>query len=106
METNNRHKNPDDVIYHLELILKDLYRLKVDYNRDERIVHASDFISNKILLIVSLYLESGGKNYLALRNKLNTLFKEDPNIKGVIVQIENSKSNCPNGTIKHFKQII
>lgn len=106
METNNRHKNPDDVIYHLELILQDLYRLKVDYNRDERIVHASDFISNKILLIVSLYLESGGKNFLALRNKLNTLFKEDPNIKGVIVQIENSKSNCANGTIKHFKQII
>lgn len=106
METNNRHKNSDDVIYHLELILLDLYRLKVDYNRDERIVHASDFISNKVLLIVSLYLESGGKNFLALRNKLNTLFKEDPNIKGVIVQIENSKSNCANGTIKHFKQII
>ena len=106
MEADNPHKNPDDIVYHLELILRDLYRLKLDYNRDDRIVHASDFISNKILLVVSLYLESGGKNFLALRNKLNGLFKEDPNIKGVIVQIINSKSNCADGTIKHFRQIV
>jgi hypothetical protein len=106
MEANNPHKNPDDIVYHLELILRDLYRLKLDYNRDDRIVYTSDFISNKILLVVSLYLESGNNNFFALRNKLNTLFKEDPNIKGVIVQIENSKSNCADGAVKYFKQIV
>jgi hypothetical protein len=106
MEANNLNKNPDDVIHHLELILQDLYRLKVDYNRDDRIVNASDFIANKILLVITLYLESGGKNFIALRNKLNSLFREDPNLKGVLVQIENSKGDSTNGTIKHFKQII
>lgn len=106
MNANSPHKNPDDILYHLELILSDLYRLKLDYNRDDRIVYASEFISNKILLVISLYSESGNKNFIALRNKINTLFKENPNIMGIIVRIENSKKTCDNGIVKHFTQII
>lgn len=106
METNKQNIIPDDIQYHLELILRDLYRLKVDYNRDDRIVHTSDFLTNKILLIISIYLGSETKKFHALRNKLNSLFKEDPKLKGVLVQIKNSKNNSDIGTIKHFTHII
>lgn len=106
METNNQNKIPDDVVYHLELILTDLYRLKIDYNRDPRITHATDFLINKINLVGEIYLSQNTKNFQALRNQLNSIFKEEPNTLGVIVRVENSKCNNVNGIVKHFTQRI
>ncbi|MGZ9675939.1 hypothetical protein [Flavobacterium sp. JSWR-1] len=106
METNNTSKIPDDVIYHLELILNDLHRLKIDYNRDPRIVYASDFLIKRVNLVAEIYFDLNKKSFLALRNHLNSIFKEEPNTLGVIVRIENSKCNSEATSVKYFTQII
>ncbi|MBN8643119.1 MAG: hypothetical protein J0L86_15010 [Flavobacteriales bacterium] len=109
MESNNSNclktttKIEDDVIFHLNQILIDFQRIKLDYNKDVGIGHKMDNLINKVKLITELYKRIDSKNYRNLKNYLNNEISINPNLKGFIVYIENSRCNNKKGEIKKVK---
>ncbi len=93
----------DDILYHLELILIDLNRLKLDYNRDTAIQYAIENLSNKVITIFQLYERYDKPIFRGMKNKINQLVATDPNLKGFIIYVSNTRCLNETGTIKKFK---
>ncbi len=93
----------DDILFHLAEILIDLTRIKLDYNRNSAIVYKMNNLSEKINLIIELYKTNDSQKYRALKNYLNRLIVEDPNLKGIILHIENTRCHNAKGSVKMAK---
>lgn len=96
MESNkisktHQSKIEDDILFHFEEILIDLSRIKLDNNRNNALVHKMDCITSKLILIIGLYNRMDKPIFRALKIKINTLISENPNLKGIILYIENSR---------------
>lgn len=107
MESNNSQyynsKIEDDILFHFEEILTDLSRIKLDNNRNNAIVHKMDTIISKLSIIIGLYNRMDKPIFKALKIKVNTLISENPNLKGIILHIENSRNKDISGKIETFK---
>ena len=105
-KNNNKSVVSDDILYHFELIATDLQRLKLDYNRDVAICYKVENIITKIEIIIQLYFELDKPIFRALKIKVNSLIKDNPQLKGIILHIENSRCNEDGGTLEKFKIVI
>lgn len=97
---------PDDILYHLGLLLVDFAWLKLDYNRDEVIQSKIEKLNQKVLTIIELYQRHDKPIFRTIKNKINHLIATNPNLKGVIVHIENSRCTESIGSIQKFKITI
>ncbi len=93
----------DDILYHFELMLIDLNRLKIDYNRDAAIQYAVENLSKKIVTIIQLYERYDKPRFRAIKNKINQLVATNPNVKGFIIHVANTRCKNEQGTIEKFK---
>ena len=102
--TKQYSKNiPDDILYHLEVMLIDLERLKLDYNRDTTIVFTSNNLIQKVLLVCQLYNDFDKPIFRALKNTINDMIRKDRNLRGIIVHIDNSRCTESAGKVQKFK---
>lgn len=104
MENNKQHQSKieDDILYHFEHILIDLARLKLDYNRDVAIQFSVEGLRKKIELIIGLYERNDKPIFRALKNKINTLIADNPNLKSINVIIRNTRCKGVNGKSEKF----
>ena len=105
--TKQYSKNiPDDILFHMEVVLIDLERLKLDYNRDSAIVFTCNNLIQKLLLVCQLYNDFDKPIFRTLKNTINDMVRKDRNLRGIIVHVENSRCADEIGTIQKFKVII
>ena len=100
---SHHSKIEDDILYHLGLILIDLERLKLDFNRTPTIIVVCESLMHKIVLISQLHERYDKPIFKALKNKINELVMSDPFLKGISIHVENSRCKNQNGKIKRFK---
>lgn len=93
----------DDILYHLDIMLADIERLKIDYNRDSVIQYVTDSLSRKVLTVIQLYERYDKPVFRALKNKVNGSIATNPNLKGFIICIDNTRFESNNGIIEKFK---
>ena len=108
MEDNNPiathiSKIEDDILFQLSKLIIDLSRLQLDYNRDDGIVLKAEKMIKTILIIIALYENQDKPIFRALKIKLNRLIATNPSLKGVLIEIENSKCEIANGTIERIR---
>ena len=108
MENNNpiitnNSKTEDDILFHFNEVLTDLSRIQLDYNRDTGIVFKINSLIDKIHLITLLYKQQDKPIFKALKIKINKMVVENPQLKGIILHIENSRCKEENGKIESFK---
>lgn len=104
MEGSKSHQSKieDDILFHLEQISIDLSRLKLDYSRDSALQYYIENLNKKIELITGLYLRNDKPIYRALKNKINSLVKLNPNLNSINVIIRNTRCENPNGKSEKF----
>lgn len=94
---------PDDILYHLGLLLVDFAWLKLDYNRDQVIQSKVEKLNHKVLTIIELYQRHDKPIFRAVKNKINQLTVSNQNLKGIIIHVENTRCESLEGEIKKFK---
>lgn len=99
-------KIEDDILFHFEEIAIDLSRIKLDYNRDNGLVYKMNSILSKLNLIIELHSQLDKPIFKALKIKVNKMISENPQLKGIILHIENSRCKDSVGKIETFKIII
>lgn len=99
-------KIEDDVEYHLYKLISDLKRIQVDYNRDDIMVFKTERMIENVLLTINIYKHLDKPIFRALKIKINKLVATNPSLKGVLIEIENSKCEIANGTIERIKITI
>lgn len=100
---SHHSKIEDDIIFHFTEILIDLSRIKLDNNRNNALVHKIDCLTSKLTLIIGLYNCMDKPIFRALKIKVNKLISENPELKGIIIHIENSRNKNIIGKIETFK---
>ncbi len=108
MENNKGYQTTieDDILFHFEQISIDLSRLKLDYNRDAALQFSMDSLRKKIEVIVGLYERNDKPIFRALKNKINTLIKENPNLNSINLVIRNTRCKDANGkSVKFYLEI-
>lgn len=96
-------KIDDDIFYHLELILIDLERLELDFNREKAIVVACQNLKQKTLMVSRLYDRYDKPIFKAIKNMINSQIASEPNLKGILISVENSRCKSEKGFIKKLK---
>lgn len=100
---SHHSKIQDDILFHLELILIDLERLKLDFNRNPAIVSSCKNMMEKIVLVGQLHDRYDKPVFRAVKNKINKLVVENHSLKGIIIHVQNSRCKEQTGTISQFK---
>lgn len=86
----------DDVNFHLNSILRDCERMKLEHNRNIILVHSFNNIKERLQTIIQLMLVANGSTFVELANQVNKLFTIDTELSKVIVVITNHKRNINN----------
>lgn len=86
----------DDVNFHLNSILADCERLKLEHNRNIVLIHSFNNIKERLQTIIQLMLVAKGSTFVELANQVNKLFIIDTELSKVIVVITNHKRNINN----------
>lgn len=86
----------NDVNFHLNLIVTDCERLKLEHNRNVSLIHSFNNIKERLQTIMQLILVANGSTFVELANQVNKLFIIDAELSKVIVVITNHKRNIYN----------
>lgn len=107
MESNSTKKHlmkiEDDILFHFKEIATDISRIKLDYNRNNALVIKMNYILSKLDLIVGLYIQLDKPIFRALKIKVNKMISENPELKGIMIHIENERCINSEGKIESFK---
>lgn len=94
--SKNENEIFDDVNFHLNTILRDCERMKLEHNRNIILVHSFNNIKERLQIIIQLMLVANGSTFVELANQVNKLFTIDSELSKVIVVITNHKRNIIN----------
>ena len=90
MQTNNQILI-SDALSHLNTMKIDFARLRLDYNRDNALVHATGRFIESCELIGQLIKGYDNHNFKSLSNNINSVLLADTELHGVLIKIKKSK---------------
>jgi hypothetical protein len=94
--SKNQNEILDDVNFHLNSILRDCERMKLEHNRNIILVHSFNNIKERLQTIIQLMLVANSSTFVELANQVNKLFTIDTELSKVIIVITNHKRNITN----------
>jgi len=108
MMNNLKNDNQDysnDIVYHLEQLQADLYRMQICNNRNFILSKSIDVIIEKIEMIKRIQQVEIRFDYLIIQDEMDRLFKEDNSLTGCTINFDFKESENPNRALIQVKKI-
>lgn len=105
---SNQHisKTDDDFLYHIQMVKTDIARLYLDHNSDKSIQYFAESTTRELDIAIACYLDQDKSIFRKLKNDVNGLIKKNPNQKGIMIKLENSRSRSDSMEINYLKYQI
>jgi len=87
---------PNDIMYHLEEMKKEIYISQTIYNKDQNFTRILDWHLEKISIIENLTSSDPRFEWKEIQNEMDRLFKVDPELTGYNIQFDFKGTEPPN----------
>lgn len=93
---NENQDYSNDIIYHLEQLQADLYRIQIGNNRNFILSKSIDIVNGKIDFIKGLVQIEPRFEWKLIQNEMDRLFKKDNSLTGYTINFDFKDEEKPN----------